>query len=70
MGIIAQKAALICLALSAIIILAWTQLEKALLLLGEPCLRSTPSSMTILIAMALRHACMHIGSPNSDAVKT
>ena len=35
MGIIAQKAALICLALSALIILAWTQLDKALLLLGE-----------------------------------
>lgn len=35
MGIIAQKALFMCLSLSALIILAWTQLDKALLLLGE-----------------------------------
>ena len=35
MGIIAQRAALICLIFSALIILAWTQLERLLLLLGE-----------------------------------
>lgn len=35
MGIIAQRAALICLLFSALIILAWTQLERLLLLLGK-----------------------------------
>ncbi len=35
MGVIAQRAALICLLFSALIILAWTQLERLLLLLGK-----------------------------------
>ncbi len=35
MGIIAQRAGLICILFAALIILAWTQLERLLLLLGE-----------------------------------
>ncbi|CAL8464323.1 g3858 [Coccomyxa elongata] len=47
MGIIAQRAALICILFAALIILAWTQLERLLLLLGQEATLSTAAARYI-----------------------